>query len=654
MRLINKFSQILLIFIVTLVWQIFWINVSSLAANIPGNREILSSATLEDRINNLVQQDGRETIDLSNFQIDLSNKNIEFRDRFYQQLQTKFIRTSEPLALDLSQSVIAGEFRLSQLGIQTPLAEGTLSSLLTPLEQEKIRAYSRLLPQPGEEIPSVTVWRGLLKLNQTEFIDLVDFSNTLYLQTIQASKAIFRRPVDWSNSRFSREVNFDSAQFSQDINFAHSLFLNKVNFDQAQFKGITNFTNSSFQESLSFQKTNFIQLADFSKIQCLKNADFSQTRWRDRVIFSQSGFLDKVIFNNSTFEKAVAFRDAHFHSLIDFQDVSLLEQIDFSNTIFTKKARLNVAGLAFDSDNTKLIGATGVIGRVIAVPSLEGNETVLRNLIRNFRHLEQIPDANIIEYEREKLRLQQLTKQIINTPWQQIFRFNWLSKIWQWLGLNLLLLLGNYGTNFSLVFGVGIVAIAYFSLLFWFVDRYRRRLPQPIIPNKYETSCMVGSYTLFTTLGIINIFQATDRPWETLACLAVILLPLPAIFLIRLYQQGRYHNLLNLTYFVEDGSMRQFRLLLGRLPIMPRFPFFRDRYYPLLWDRRWNWLNYYDFSLNNLLRFGFNDIRLRDEHLPGIISVLVWYQWSLGVLYIILLLWTLSRTIPGLNLLIYF
>jgi hypothetical protein len=104
---------------------------------------------------------------------------------------------------------------------------------------------------------------------------------------------------------------------------------------------------------------------------------------------------------------------------------------------------------------------------------------------------------------------------------------------------------------------------------------------------------------------------------------------------------------------VEDGSMRQLRLLIVRLPVIPEFPFFRDRYTPLIWERRWNWLNYYDFSLNNFLKLGFNDIRLRDRHLPGTISALVWYQWSLGILYIVLLLWTLSRTIPGLNLLIY-
>jgi hypothetical protein len=72
------------------------------------------------------------------------------------------------------------------------------------------------------------------------------------------------------------------------------------------------------------------------------------------------------------------------------------------------------------------------------------------------------------------------------------------------------------------------------------------------------------------------------------------------------------------------------------------------------WGKRWNWLNYFDFSSNNFLRFEFNDIRVRDEFRPGLLTTLVWYQWTLGTLYIALLLSTLSRTIPGLNLLIYF
>jgi len=134
----------------------------------------------------------------------------------------------------------------------------------------------------------------------------------------------------------------------------------------------------------------------------------------------------------------------------------------------------------------------------------------------------------------------------------------------------------------------------------------------------------------------------------------VLLVPVPAVLIGLLLKRGRYHDLMAESYFVEDGSMRQLRLLIARLPVIPKFPFFRDRYTYLLLDRRWNWLNYLDFSLNNWLKFGFNDIRLRDQQVPGLITALVWYQWGLGLLYTALLLWTLSRTIPGLNLLIYF
>ena len=217
----------------------------------------------------------------------------------------------------------------------------------------------------------------------------------------------------------------------------------------------------------------------------------------------------------------------------------------------------------------------------------------------------------------------------------------------------MLLLLSRYGTNFWLVFGVGMVVFAYFGMLFWLVDRWRRVRPQKIIPTSQETVWVLSSFSLLMLFGLTAIFRTAQQPWLTLLSLAVVVLPIPAFLLWYLYSQGRYHDLMDISYFVEDGSMRQLRLLIGRLPVMPRFPLFRECYMHLLWNRRWSWLNYYDFSLNNLLKLGFNDIRLRDEHLPSIITFLDWYQWSLGLLYITLLLWTLSRTIPGLNLLLY-
>jgi hypothetical protein len=95
------------------------------------------------------------------------------------------------------------------------------------------------------------------------------------------------------------------------------------------------------------------------------------------------------------------------------------------------------------------------------------------------------------------------------------------------------------------------------------------------------------------------IFRASETPLLTLTFLGALILPVPLGLIGIIYKRGRYHDLMDVSYFVEDGSMRQFRLLIGRLPIVPRFPFFRERYEPILWHRRWSWLNYYDLSLIN-------------------------------------------------------
>ncbi|MEM6520986.1 MAG: hypothetical protein AAF892_17055, partial [Cyanobacteria bacterium P01_D01_bin.71] len=206
----------------------------------------------------------------------------------------------------------------------------------------------------------------------------------------------------------------------------------------------------------------------------------------------------------------------------------------------------------------------------------------------------------------------------------------------------------------GLTLSVGLMAIALSSLLFWFVDRYRRRVPHPIVPPREETLWMVSSFVLVIAVSALMLNRLGDTPWLTAIAIFVLVLPLPLVLTALLYRQGRFHDQLDTSYLVEDGSLRQLRLLIARLPVIPKFPFFRDRYYAINWQKRRNWLNYYDFSLNNWFKFGFNDLRLRDEYVPGLVTALVWYQWTIGLAYITLLLWTFSRTIPGLNLLLYF
>ncbi|NCS39603.1 MAG: pentapeptide repeat-containing protein [Microcystis aeruginosa BS13-10] len=636
-----------------LIIVFLFFSVHSLPSLAVMDRLPLTVTLLQERLSAPVLKEGMTTIDLANLVIDIRDENKELQEQFYQQIQGQINRAKQPLGLDFSNSLIQGNFIASRLGLPTPLTKVALATLLSPTEEQLLQQDENFLFDSDEPVFNVTVFRGPVKLPGTVFMGEVDFSKTFFLQIVEAMEAKFSRESNWVESRFARVAKFTKATFMGDVNFSQSQFLNKAIFRTAHFKSITNFHRSHFTAEAYFDQTKYDKTADFTRTFWEKEANFSQSQWRDRPIFSKSRFLSLLTFRNATFEKSGAFRSSYFNGVVSFQDLKLLDQVDFSNSTFTKNSYLSVSGLAFDSDKAKILGDRGVIGQAIYLPNLTGNETVLRNLVRNFRSLEQIADANQIEYKTEKLRFQQLKQKLNNISIIRLINLTWLADFLHTSFLALLLLLSQDGTNFSLVFGTGIIIFAYFGCLFWLIDRVRRLTPKPVIPNRYEIFCMVTSYIILTLSGVFNILQSASRPLLTLTAIALILVPLPLILVIELYRRGRYHDLMDSSYFLQDGSMRQLRLLITRLPVVPEFPLFRDRYTPISWQKRWNWLNYYDLSLNNLLKLGFNDWRVRDQELPAIISFLVWYQWGIGIFYITLLIWTLSRTIPGLNLLIY-
>ncbi|MEO1430893.1 MAG: pentapeptide repeat-containing protein [Cyanobacteria bacterium J06633_8] len=700
-----------------------------LAAQPQPQRDILTLELLQERINSPIVNQGSLTIDLRGMEINLQPKNKDFRDNFYKLLQDELQKNgTKPVGLDLSDSIIEGDFIGSDLGLRTPLYAQGIAPIFTATEQnqlERLRevclqslAYSvpnsrdcrSLLGKDVATSSQISVFRGSLILKQTRFQGKVEFNHTFFLQPVEAEAAIFYDAANLRQSRFSRRVSFANANFRRQVDFGESVFFAEANFKEAQFNQNAEFKNTTFEDSADFYKAIFQQLANFNRARWEGTTNFSQARFLEQTQFTKANFQYFLFLEETSFLQSVIFREAQFNLPVNMCGASILSQADFSDAVFAKGAYLNVPSLIFNSDKAKILGNPGEIGAMLKIPRLSGNQNVLRNLIQNFRQLQQIPDANQLEYSKQHLysnylihrlldanindaskkRLINLgfskiqAEAIINRRQNQPFQIKselltladideetftqlasrfvvgesltpvkWLLQAWQWLGLSLLLLLSAYGTNFYLVFGVGIIAIAFFSVLFWLVDRFRRLHPNKIVPTVYETTWMLGSFAISTLFGLIAIFRNTPQPLLTLACIMFIIVPLPVFLFFRLYKQGRYHDLMETSYFTEDGTLRQLRLLIGRLPVIPRYELFRERYKHLLWDRRWNWLNYYDFSLNNLLKIGFNDVRLRDEHLPGIISTLAWYQWSLGILYITLVLWTLSRTIPGLNLLIY-
>ncbi|HEY9908628.1 MAG TPA: pentapeptide repeat-containing protein, partial [Thermosynechococcaceae cyanobacterium] len=685
---------------------------------------------LQERLRNPVPSERTRIIDLRRVAIDLRAENVGFRNRFYSLVQAQLLRPGVPVGLDLSYSQIQGEFKVSQLSLRAPLYGQTLSPIFTPTEKEQLRRDRRRLarlstlsqsllatPNLGEQSPSlqITVFRGPLKLLQTRFLGAADFTNTFFLNRVEAQGAQFLQNTDWTQTRFSQTATFAGANFGREVRFRSSIFFARAELSQTQFQGTVNFQGCEFQATANFNQAVFQQYANFKRVRWLGNADFAQAHWQEVATFTKGNFNRSLFLTDAMFDKAAMFREVQFSSAVNLRGATILERADFGYASFEKGAHLNIPGLRFDSDRAKIVGDPGRISQVLSVPTLQGNENLLRELVRNFRQQDQIADANQMEYSRERLRLVELRQQLwgsnINTdsiahlveigfskaqaaaivqkrterPFRSLTELLTLGDVdlatyinvrdraiakeavspsrealsrfsvgLHYFGLNLLLLLSRYGTNFWLVFGVGLVAVAYFGVLFWLVDRWRRITPKPILPTVPETLSVLTSATVLSVAGLVAVFRTADRPWLTLISLGMIAVPLPIVLLTLLYKVGRYHPLLNVSYFTEEGTLRQLRIVIGRLPIIPRYELYRERYLPILLDRRWNWLNYFDFSLNNLLKIGFNDIRLRDQHLPGLITSLVWYQWSLGILYISLLLWTLSRTIPGLNVLLYF
>uniref|UniRef100_UPI0030846208 pentapeptide repeat-containing protein n=1 Tax=Petrachloros mirabilis TaxID=2918835 RepID=UPI0030846208 len=683
----------------------------------------LTLELLQERLRSPLTVEGSAVLDLSHLIVDLRPENADFRDQFYRLVQASLQQPSQPLGLDISDSIIQGELLGQKLGLRAPLYGESLSALFSESEaaqldrdrqrQQQLSRLSQALFNPSGILPQMplTVFRGRLRLQKTQFLGRVDFGNTFFLSGLDATGARFAQDGDWSQIRSSKAATFAESTFVEDANFRGSVFFEAANFSQVAFRGEALFQASEFQGTASFQHSNFEELANFSRTLWSDEADFAQVRWQQKATFETAAFQKQLNLMEALWLSTGTFRQATFALPVNLRGASLRSQLDFSDTRFGAEAYLNVAGLQFDPNSARLLGDPGRIGQALSVPTLAGNEILLRNLVRNFRQLEQIGDANQVQYLTESLRLRSLLQRLfnlnLNTASQERLRIvgfsaeqatavvaarqvqpfrnltdliirdlvdldtyidvrdriaaspplnlgNRILLALRVMGMALLLVLSHFGSSFWLILGVGLVAMAYFGLVFWIVDRFRRLHPQPIMPPQAEIITMLGIFAGIEFAGGLAILRSSEMPLLTLGVVTLLVVPIPLTLMGILYRRGRYHDLMNVSYFVEDGSLRQLRLLIARLPIMPKFPFYRDRYTPILWDRRWGWINYFDLSLNNWFKFGFNDIRLRDEHLPGLISSLVWYQWGLGLLYIALLLWTLSRTIPGLNLFIYF
>ncbi|HEY9708214.1 MAG TPA: pentapeptide repeat-containing protein, partial [Oculatellaceae cyanobacterium] len=281
------------------IWILFFFvtPVSVSAATPPPERSLLTIELLQERLKSPVQSEGVRTIDLSQLIINLRPENAEFRDQFYQLLQTQLNRSTTPLGVDFSHSVIQGDFVSSNLGLRTSLYGEALSPLLTPQEQQQLLRDPRRLSQPTP-VPLITVFRGSLKLVQTRFTGTVNFANTFFLHRVEANGAIFSQEAEWSGTRWTRLADFADATFNRNANFCGSLFFAKAGFSRVQFRGVANFQGSTFEGDAIFSQAQFEQLANFT-----------------RTAFGRANFLEANASRAANEVADVALMRSHFPGL---------------------------------------------------------------------------------------------------------------------------------------------------------------------------------------------------------------------------------------------------------------------------------------------------------------------------------------------------
>jgi hypothetical protein len=82
-------------------------------------KPLLTAALLQEKISHPVSSKSNPTFDFSSLTIDLTDNNAEFRSLFYQELKNKLNRSSQPINLDFSHSLLKGSLEIEQIGLVT-------------------------------------------------------------------------------------------------------------------------------------------------------------------------------------------------------------------------------------------------------------------------------------------------------------------------------------------------------------------------------------------------------------------------------------------------------------------------------------------------------------------------------------------------------
>ncbi len=198
--------------------------------------------------------------------------------------------------------------------------------------------------------------RGDLDLSKLDLpIKHVDrTTDEIYYSHLSETQKVITSPVRIEDSEFGGVVDFSNSYFNETITFNNSIFIGGARFESSTFCGDAFFGGSTFIDIANFG-SNFNGIADFNGSIFDNITFFGGSNFNGIAYFVTSVFNGETIFRNSVFQGDAHFENSAFngrsiHFKVDGEDAVLSVNTHFDDSVFKGNAYFENA--TFNSEFT--------------------------------------------------------------------------------------------------------------------------------------------------------------------------------------------------------------------------------------------------------------------------------------------------------------
>ncbi|RMH30934.1 MAG: pentapeptide repeat-containing protein [Nitrospirae bacterium] len=306
--------------------------------------------------------------------------------------------------------------------------------------------------------------------------DIVDFYQYVF-PTANFSGVTFTKPVSFIGVTFHRWADFTGATFLQRADFLFAEFKHVADFSAATFFQKTNFSGATFNYRIKFVRTTFDKKVNFINTTFGEGVDFRHATFTGEAIFRGTVFgipIDQFLTNRMNVLAIADFRETTFFrpERVRFIQVNRTAQSGFR----ARFVDCSLEGIVFEDVNWHRERGRIVLQDELDCltttrndPSYEQVAAAYRRLVRGFDEARQYELAEECFIGAMDMKRQDPSHGAL-AVWLRLDdrRWPWLRRLNTIFSVtNLYRLASNYGSSYSRAFGMLLLLLIGFGLVFW-------------------------------------------------------------------------------------------------------------------------------------------------------------------------------------------